>query len=484
MPRTRDNHMLQPTLKTMLKFSFAVLTALLLLPSATSLAQFGGGGQGGGGLGGGNNTAGAQGASGVAIDADGVVRMKSVRDNTGRLMNKRANEAFALLDADVAKPSKLRKVSLTRLEKVLAKQLADGKRPDDTLLNLAGLTRIEYVFCYPETGDIVIAGPSEPWGADPVGRQRGLITGSPTIELADLVVALRCFSPNGQKTKLVRCSIDPTQDGLKRMQQFLNQIGGNIQRGDTRHIVKGLKKSLGDQIITINGISPKTHFAQVMVEADYRMKLIGIGLERPAVKIRSYVDGSRPSRNAMERWYFVPNYECIRESDDGMAMQLVGEGVKLVGESELVSAEGTRSANARMSRSSKLFVDSFTAKYPKLRKVTPVYAQLRNCVDMLVAAAFIQERDFYQEAKWDLGVLADESKFPVETKHAPEKVASAVNAIWKGSTLATPIGGGVEIRATKALDSANIMEDKKGEVDAAHKAVDLSKLPAGKWWWD
>jgi len=55
-----------------------------------------------------------------------------------------------------------------------------------------------------------------------------------------------------------------------------------------------------------------THFAAVLVEADYRMKLIGIGLERPPVRLVSYVDRASPSqisRNALVRWFFTPDYE-------------------------------------------------------------------------------------------------------------------------------------------------------------------------------
>ena len=33
----------------------------------------------------------------------------------------------------------------------------------EDMFNLAGLQKIEYVFFYPETGDIVIAGPAEGW---------------------------------------------------------------------------------------------------------------------------------------------------------------------------------------------------------------------------------------------------------------------------------------------------------------------------------
>ena len=86
-----------------------------------------------------------------------------------------------------------------------------------------------------------------------------------------------------------------------------------------------------------------------MVEADYRMKLIGIGLEQPPVRLKSYVARANPrqiARNALQRWYFVPDYQCVRVSDDALAMELVGEGVKLVGEDEVVAKDGSRAARA------------------------------------------------------------------------------------------------------------------------------------------
>ena len=42
----------------------------------------------------------------------------------------------------------------------------------------------------------------------------------------------------------------------------------------------------------------------MLVEADYRMKLIGIGLEKLPVRLQSYVERANPSAvaaNAMER---------------------------------------------------------------------------------------------------------------------------------------------------------------------------------------
>ena len=152
-----------------------------------------------------------------------------------------------------------------------------------------------------------------------------------------------------------------------------------------------------------------------MVEADYRMKLIGIGIETPPVKMATYVgraSASEVSRNAMQRWFFTPNYDCVRVTEDMLAMELVGEGVKLIGEDELVQADGSRAASAGGNSASKAFCESFTALYPQIAARNPVYAQLRNLIDLAVAAAFIQKQDYYGQAGWKAEVLLDEAQVP------------------------------------------------------------------------
>ena len=47
--------------------------------------------------------------------------------------------------------------------------MAAGQPVSDEMKYLAGLLRIHYVFFYPETGDIVLAGPAEGFAEDPVG---------------------------------------------------------------------------------------------------------------------------------------------------------------------------------------------------------------------------------------------------------------------------------------------------------------------------
>lgn len=422
--------------------------------------------------------------AGVVVDAQGVLAVQTVPDPGGRLTQQRFAAALAALDPDVAAYSKLRKISLTRLERAIQER---GGAVTDEMRYLAGLLRVQYVFYYPETKDIVIAGPAEGWAVTPAGRVVGITSLRPVVQLQDLVVALRAFPPGGKSTSLIGCSIDPTQEGLASMQRFLRSIGSQATPADTRYIVQGLQTSLGLQTVSINGVPPDTRFAQVMVEADYRMKLIGIGLERPPVRgLVSYVERANPatvSRNALVRWYFMPDYECVRVSEDGLAMELVGDGVKVVGEDELVGAGGQRQTSGAVNRASQTFVTGFTQKYPELAERSPVFADLRNLIDLAVAAAYVQKADLYGKAGWNMPIFGDEAKLSVRTYQAPKRVASAVNAIWKGHRLMTPIGGGVSISPPRALESDNLLPDEAGRVARTRQEIRV-ELAEGQWWWD
>ncbi len=421
--------------------------------------------------------------AGVAIDAAGVLYKKTINDPTGQLMKERIASARASLDPKVAAFSKMRKISLNRLEQAALDR--QGTLTDE-MRYLAGLQRVRYVFYYPDSKDIVIAGPAEGWTPNPAGRVVGLTTHRPVVQLQDLVAALRAFPPGGKSTRMIGCSIDATPEGLAAMQNYLRQNRPNP--ANVGPYMEGLRNSLGYQVVTIHGVSPKTHFAQVLVEADYRMKLIGIGLEQPQVKLTSYVDRvklSEVARNAMQRWFFVPDYQCVRASDDGMAMELVGDGVKLVGEEEMVTASGERRAAASRggNQASQAFVTSFTKKYPELAERSGVYAELRNMIDLAIAAAYIQEQDFIGKAEWKMEFFGSEKDFPIEIYDVPKTVETAVNAIGRGNTIGFPIGGGVNIDAVEALRSDNLLTDEKGRVAKLREAV-APKLAKGQWWWD
>jgi hypothetical protein len=421
--------------------------------------------------------------AGIDVDAAGVLR---VRQFDPGLAQQRLAAARAKADADVMQPSKLRKVSLHRLEAAIGQQLAAGAGLSEEIRALAGLTAVQYVFYYPETKDIVIAGPAEGFFADPTDRLIGMQTGRPVVLLEDLVTALRAYAPGQAPTSIISVSIDPTEQGLRQMNQFLTSVRGRVRPSDAEQLAAGLKDNLGLQTVTFKGIPSATHFARVLVEADYRMKLVGIGLERLPVRVTSYVERANPSAvaaNAMERWYFQPNYDGIAVSDDGLAMKIKERGVQLVGENERV-AGGRRAASGRVNKASQAFCQEFTEKFNQIAERVRVYAELRQLIDVAIAAAYIQQQDFYGQAAWDLPILLDETQLSVETYTVPEQVETAVNAIWRGNTLMTPLGGGVHVRPSTALSSEHLVVDSSGENVQAKQASGPTDLADGQWWWD
>ena len=248
---------------------FTLLTgSLITLPSL--FAQGGGGGGGGD-----DGPTFSQPVAGIDVDAAGVLK---VRQFDPRLAKQRLAAARTKVgDTDVMQSADLRKVSLNRLEAAIAARLAKGEGIDEEMQALAGLTSIEYVFFYPETNDIVVAGPAEGFFADPTDRLIGMETGRPVVLLEDLVTALRAYRPGYRGVSVISVSIDPTAEGLQRMNKFLASVRGRVSPSDARRLASGLKQNLGLQTVTIRGIPTSTHFARVLVEADYRMKLIGIG---------------------------------------------------------------------------------------------------------------------------------------------------------------------------------------------------------------
>jgi hypothetical protein len=425
---------------------------------------------------------------GIAIDSSGVLSTKEFSDTTGRLMARRFADAKAALPGDMQRWSDLRKVSLVKLEQAVASRIEKGASPDDAMCHLAGLQRAQYVFVYPDERDIVIAGPAEGWVEDLSGRAVGLTTGRPTLLLEDLLVVLRAYPPGSRAKPFIGCTIDPRPEGLAQLARFQKTIPAAISEEQrelaTVQIAKGMRDSLGLSNIRVFGVSDKTHFAQVLIEADYRMKLIGIGLEAPPVEIVTFIGALNSARmSAMQRWWFTPHYDCVKVTDDRLAMELVGQGVQLQNEDMALGPDGRLMAGGKKpNKASTQFTSSFTKKYAQIAARAPVYAQLRNMFDLVILAAFICEQDYYGRAGWRPGVLAQEDQLPVETLATPRHVQAVVNAVWKENQLFVPAGG-VSIHPHLAMEASRRQSDKDGKLKLRRENI-AEKVPADRWWWD
>jgi hypothetical protein len=424
--------------------------------------------------------------SGVRIDPNGVLRRDHSLDygrvNEQYLMSARAS--YSHLPKNVQTKSLIRYISLNRLEKALI----DGNGTvTEEMKYLAGLQRIRYVFYFPESKDIVIAGPAEGWYPGYEGAMMGATSNRPVCELQDLVVALRAYAPGKEATEVVGCSIDPTEEGNARLQRFQKSFGRYDGPGRREAFVRGLRESLGMQTIRVDGIPASTHAAGVMVAADYRMKQIGIGVEPVprGVRIDTFIANAEPSGgNALFRWYFVPDYQSVLLTEDRTGMELIGSGVKLVAEDEVVTATGERIVQkGKIDKASKVFSKSFTAEYAKLSQKSLVFAQLRNFVDMLVCAAHLRQEDFYGKAGWSMEFFGNEEKYAVQTFSAPSQVEPVVGSAVRKGLFMVPIGGGVEIEPQVALQPGNAKTEEKNQITDVRNNVKLELQP-GQWWWD
>ncbi|HXY34871.1 MAG TPA: DUF1598 domain-containing protein, partial [Planctomycetaceae bacterium] len=227
---------------------------------------------------------------GIEVDPNGLLRGLTHEDKGQTLsgLGHRAREAD--LNTDMRAKSSMRIVSLTRLEKELAKKLAEGHAVPETMQHLAGLTQIQYVFVYPDQHEVVIAGPAEGWKYDSLGRAVARESGRPSLFLDDLVTVLRTFSPRG--AGYFNCQILPREEGLRRIQQFVQESNsrGPIDASQLGNWTKKLQQQLGLQDVDINGVPLESRIAQVIFEADYRLKLIGIGKLHAGHGIPSYFD--------------------------------------------------------------------------------------------------------------------------------------------------------------------------------------------------
>ena len=420
---------------------------------------------------------------GVRIDAEGFLTARAKVDPNGELTMRRLNEAKVSVNQELQKPSKLRKVSLIRLEKQVRELLDSGKPIPDDMQYLAGLTRITHVFYYPENKDIVVAGPAEGYFRAGNDHVVGMTTGRAVLQLQDFIVALRAFSPDNT-TRVISVSIDPTEEGLRNLNAATRRTGA-VGRNQAMDVARYYRDALGYQEITIKGVSPKTHFAQVLAEADYNMKLIGIGLERPPVGITSFIEvATTRSAAAMQRWFFQPNYNSVTVAEDSMAMELTGSGVLLLGENETVSSQGKRTRTGKLNKASQKFTTSFTKAYDKLAEVSPIYGELRNLMDLSIAAAFIQKKGLYEKAGWSMESFGDESVVSVERFRAPQKVDAVLNAVWRGSSLVSAIAGGVSIQPRVCLNSDRVTVDTEGKINEVKASIAVDNLAEGQWWWD
>jgi hypothetical protein len=424
--------------------------------------------------------------TGVYVDASGTLKKIQVEAS---LVDARKSAAKFSGNRDPRRPSAIRKVSLTRLEKLVQLNHALGKGPDDVMQSLAGLQRVKYVFLYPESADIVIAGPAGDWHRDAEGRLVGAGNGDPVLQLDDFVVLLRHAC--GKKPNF-GCAITPRQENLARTKAFLEESAKrSISPSQRERWLADLRNQLGKQDIEVFGVDPRTRVARVLVEADYRMKLVGMGLEEGTLGVSSYLDsvkvgpdGSMPPMDVL-RWWFTMNYDAIRSTEARDAFEIKGQGVRVLSENEMLSERGERIHTGKSDELNRQFTESFTTYFDRLADKYPIYADLRNVFDLALVAALICAEDLAGQASWHMTHFGPSGRHEVALGLTPREVDTVINhRVVNQRRIVAGVSGGVSAVPGTYVTRSAIKTDDYGVMKAERDGSAPKDLPRDAWWWD
>jgi hypothetical protein len=413
---------------------------------------------------------------GIAIGPDGVIDNANVEDQ-GKLSAER-RKMMHNPPAGLNGLVPLRKISLRALEASAQEALFAHKPVPEAVALLGGLQAIHFVFVYPEQKDIVLVGPAEGWRVDARGNFVGVTTGRPVMLLDDLVVALRSAASAARTG--ITCSIDPSKEGLEQLRSYSAKLK---TMGNPEVITSGIEQALGRQQVSFTGVPATSHFAAVLVGADYRMKRLAMNFDKSPVdgftSFLQMLSGSgHGMSNMMQRWWLEPRYESITRDADGLSWEFKGASVKCMTEEEYAAVDGDRKHQGKVNPLAQKWADNMTKHYDELSLAEPVFGELRNCMDLALAATLIVHGDLTEKANCPLDLFLKDGALKTVEFTAPSQVDSRVSMLKKGRNWVISASGGVSIVPTAYLAKAR-------ESEAVHATRSKAAPVDGKaWFWN
>ncbi|QDT05369.1 hypothetical protein K227x_37690 [Rubripirellula lacrimiformis] len=414
---------------------------------------------------------------GVMIDAAGVVRTATAVEKQDLANTLR--ESLSPAQGELDNAAELRMISLAGLQKAITQSEQDGKPIPEDIEFLAGLQRVDYVFVDTDKHDIVIAGPAEPWKLLDDGSVVGTISGGSTMRLADLVVAMR--SVEVARNGGISCSIEPTPEGRRRLQQMLSRV--KLRPGQNPAIYEAtMKEAYGPQMIHLAGIPADSRYARTLVASDFEMKRVAMGLApSPVAGLPSYLEMAKNSRQGAgqnPRWWMACDYDALARSDDGLAWKISGRRVKTMTEQDLVAADGTVKGGGRVDKTAQAWADKMTDSFGELAKEIPVFADLENVMDLTVVATLIVQERLAETAGVDLATLSKSNGVELASYAVPRSIDPQCSFIRGRAGWVVTASGGVDINAF------SIIENQKTESAVGETRGAMLASATDRWWWN
>jgi hypothetical protein len=286
----------------------------------------------------------------------------------------------------------------------VAKALGDGRE-----VRLERLTRLDGYIVDRENRDVVIWGLSE--------------RDQPELHVEDLIVALR--SAYGRyaarrdgvdyiATPLV--SIDPNVEILRQIREINLLSRGGKER---------FSEICGSpQTVRVEGMPHNSRVAKVLIDADYRMKMVAQGTVKLPIttpfpssfnarvaRWREHAADHQSSEMINTRYWFEPGKFSYRVSAESDTVLLDCPQVVLNDEDQFVSREGLV-ASGKVDQISRAFACAWTERMEDTYRAEPIWRDMHNQFRNFAIARIMRDRDAFSHADLSLEFLFERYELP------------------------------------------------------------------------
>lgn len=374
--------------------------------------------------------------------------------------------------------SGLRTISLKQLDAALASMQIRGLQPTAQMLQLAGITHIQYVAVDVENQDVLLSGPA----AKVDGDENGFL-----LEDMRTLVALM-----NKQTAPLGCSLDPDNQGILAAQSFLSEpnVIGRLSR-TPQAVADQIKAKVGPHSVNIFGIDPSSSTALALVDADEHMKRVGLGLASTVPKIKTYFDhldrkGAAPAQSLI-RWWFAYNDAPILVNEASNFFELPKQTVAVMSEQQWVNAQGDRQATGAADEAADAFAAEMTEKLDVLRATQPAYARLQGIFELGLALQLAIESSKQPSlGDWFPNLPVRSSSNPSKNGALGRQTPKSVEGVtaWdrlKNGTVVAVISGGVKIEPAVVASPARWQSQSH---ISRPSNLDSARISSAQWWWD
>jgi len=373
-------------------------------------------------------------------------------------------------------PEKGQQVCLSLRALAVARDQDSNRPPRDECLNLGGIGWLEAYVVDVDNADVILVGRSSP--------------GWPTLCLDDLAVNIRNV---WDEQPYPHCSLDPRPEDIVKLNRLMAGAG-NIQTLEgIRALHKQVQAAWGPQTTRVGGVPPESRHGRVMIDADYHMKGVGLGLtpldglasypDRMVESVRESIRGGngvpRMGMSMARFWFHVADGDPKFAEGNGI-VSLESCKVILLTERQMAAADGQLRDAKEDDPHALSFAADFTKGLRRFVPAIPVYADLENLFRLHSLVRAMRFRNAPGEAGLDLGFYRKRCRMQME-KRMPAGKAGQTNcqeiqvAVPGGAILLFPMAcGGVSME----IPTTDRQFSRGGDLTMSLRAAVLKSRPS------